>query len=56
MSAVRVTYVLVARLPAEGVTSFRRYESAVLPLLAKHDGSLERRLRSDVRRGVLNTK
>jgi hypothetical protein len=43
---VRVTYVLVVQVPAEGVASFQRYESAVLPLLAEHQGALERRLRS----------
>jgi hypothetical protein len=43
---VRVTYVLIAHLPAEGVDSFQRYELAVLPLLADHQGRLERRLRS----------
>jgi hypothetical protein len=43
---VRVTYVLVVHLPADGVESFQRYELAVLPLLSDHDGHLERRLRS----------
>jgi hypothetical protein len=43
---VRVTYVLVVQLPAEGVASFQRYESAVLPLLAEHHGTLERRLQT----------
>jgi hypothetical protein len=42
-----VTYVLVARIPADGVEAFRRYEAAVLPLLADHEGRLERRLRTD---------
>jgi uncharacterized protein (DUF1330 family) len=41
-----VTYVLVARVPAAGVEAFRRYEAAVLPLLADHGGRLARRLRS----------
>ena len=41
---VPVTYVLVVRLPADGVASFQRYESAVLPILSEHDGTLERRL------------
>lgn len=42
----RVTYVLVVHLPADGVESFQRYETAVLPLLSDHQGTLERRLRS----------
>jgi hypothetical protein len=40
-----LTLVLVARIPADGVASFQRYEDAVLPLLAEHGGRLERRLR-----------
>jgi Fe-S cluster biogenesis protein NfuA len=38
--------VVVARVPAEGVAEFEAYEGRVLPLLAEHGGSLERRLRS----------
>jgi len=38
-------YVLI-RLPADGVESFQRYESAVLPLLSDHQGHLDGRLRS----------
>jgi hypothetical protein len=41
-----VTYVLIARIPAAGIDAFRRYEDAVLPLLADHGGRLARRLRS----------
>jgi hypothetical protein len=41
-----VTYVFIADVPAGGVTAFRQYENAVLPLLADHAGRLERRLRS----------
>jgi uncharacterized protein (DUF1330 family) len=41
-----VTYVLVARIHAAGIETFRRYEAAVLPLLADHGGRLERRLRT----------
>ena len=41
-----VTYVLVARIPGAGIEAFARYEAAVLPLLADHDGRLERRLRT----------
>jgi hypothetical protein len=42
-----VTYVLIARIPPAGIEAFRRYEHAVLPLLADHGGRLERRLRSE---------
>ena len=41
-----MVYVLVIHLPADGVESFQRYESAVLPLLSDHQGNLDRRLRS----------
>jgi hypothetical protein len=41
-----VTFVLVARIPAEGVEHFRAYEDAVLPLLPEFNGCLERRLRN----------
>lgn len=41
-----VTFVLIARLPAEGVEAFRAYEDAVLPLLSEFNGRLERRLRN----------
>jgi hypothetical protein len=48
-----VTFVFVADVPADGVTVFRDYEAAVLPLLADYGGRLERRLRSlDGRREV----
>lgn len=40
-----VTFVLIARIPAEGIEDFRAYEAAVLPLLAEFNGRLERRLR-----------
>lgn len=40
------TYVVTARIPAEGVDAFRRFEDEVLPLLADHEGRLARRLRS----------
>ena len=42
----RVTTVLVARIPAEGIADFRAYEDAVLPLLPEYNGRLERRLRN----------
>jgi hypothetical protein len=41
-----VTFVLIARLPAEGIEAFRAYEDAVLPLLSEFNGRLERRLRN----------
>jgi hypothetical protein len=41
-----VTIAMIADVAAEGVAAFRRYESLVLPLLDRHDGRLERRLRS----------
>ena len=42
----RVTAVLIARIPAEGIADFRAYEDAVLPLLPGYNGRLERRLRT----------
>jgi hypothetical protein len=41
-----VTFVIIFRIPAEGVEDFRAYEAAVLPLLPEFNGRLERRLRS----------
>jgi hypothetical protein len=41
-----VTFVLIARIPAEGIGDFRTYEDAVLPLLPEFNGRLERRLRN----------
>jgi len=42
----RVTYVIIVRIPADGIEDFRAYEDAVLPLLPEFNGRLERRLRS----------
>jgi hypothetical protein len=42
----RVTSVLIARIPPEGIEDFRAYEDAVLPLLPEFNGRLERRLRN----------
>lgn len=42
-----LTFVMVADLRADDVTAFQRYESLVLPLLARHGGRLERRLRTE---------
>jgi hypothetical protein len=42
-----LTYVLIARIPPEGVEAFQAYEDRVLPLLNEHGGRLERRLRNE---------
>ncbi len=42
----RLTLVMLADVAREGVEPFQRYEAAVLPLLERHDGRLERRLRT----------
>ena len=44
--AERFHVVVVLDVPPEAVTVFRRYEDAVLPLLRRYDGRLERRLRT----------
>jgi hypothetical protein len=44
--SARLTFVLIARVPPDGVAGFQAYEDAVLPLLSEHGGSLERRLRN----------
>ena len=41
-----LTIVMVADIPSSGVDRFQAYESAVLPLLPRHGGRLERRLRT----------
>jgi hypothetical protein len=41
-----VTFVLIVRIPTEGIEDFRAYEDAVLPLLLEFNGRLERRLRN----------
>jgi antibiotic biosynthesis monooxygenase (ABM) superfamily enzyme len=41
-----VTFVLIARIPTEGIEDFRAYEDAVLPLLPEFNGRLERSLRN----------
>jgi hypothetical protein len=47
MSAdARFTVVSLIDVPSESVAAFRRYEDGVLPLLQKHEGLLERRLRT----------
>ena len=47
MADTRRTYALVARVPVAGRADFLAYEDAVLPLLGRHRGVLERRLRTD---------
>ena len=42
----RATFVLVVRIPPDGIDDFQAYENAVLPLLPEYNGRLERRLRS----------
>jgi hypothetical protein len=42
----RLTLVMLANVGREGVGAFQRYEAAVLPMLERHDGRLERRLRT----------
>ncbi len=37
---------MLARVPPEGLEPFASYEARVLPLLAEHGGTLERRLQS----------
>jgi uncharacterized protein (DUF1330 family) len=41
-----VMFVLIIRIPVEGIEDFRAYEDAVLPLLPEFGGRLERRLRN----------
>jgi hypothetical protein len=43
---MRLTLLLLARLPAGRLADFDAYEARVLPLLAEHGGRLERRLRA----------
>jgi hypothetical protein len=42
----RLLIVMIADVPAAAAPTFQYYESRVLPLLDRHDGRLERRLRS----------
>ncbi len=41
-----VTFTLIARIPPTGRADFLAYEDAVLPLMARHGGVLNRRLRT----------
>ena len=44
---MRLTFVMVADIAPGAESAFQRYESLVLPFLARHGGRLERRLRTD---------
>lgn len=44
---MKVTIAVIARVSAAGREDFLAYEDAVLPLLGRHGGVLERRLRTD---------
>ena len=39
--------VQIVRVPTEGIVTFQRYEASVLPLLPRHGGKFERRMRGD---------
>lgn len=41
-----LTFVMIADLPPGAASVFQQYEAQVLPLLARHGGRLERRLRT----------
>ncbi len=46
MSEIGVTLCAIFRVPADGIAAFQAYEDAVLPLLASHGATLQRRLRA----------
>ena len=41
-----LTLALLVKVPSHGIASFHAYENLVLPLLHKHGGTIERRLRT----------
>lgn len=43
-----LTFVLIARIPPNGVEAFQAYEEQVLPLLNEYGGRLQRRLRNEL--------
>ena len=45
-TSARLTFVVIARVPSDGVASYQAYEEAVLLLLSEFGGLLERRLRN----------
>lgn len=46
MATTKLTMVMTVSIPKEGIADFLEYEEKVLPLLAQHKGTLERRLRN----------
>lgn len=46
-AANALTFVLIARIPPEGVEAYQAYEDHVLPVLAEHGGRLQRRMRNE---------
>lgn len=44
---MKLTIAVIARVPAAGRADFLAYEDAVLPMLERHGGALERRLRAE---------
>lgn len=43
-ATTKLTMVMTASIPKEGVANFKSYEDKVIPILQKHGGTLERRL------------
>ena len=43
----KLSFVVIARIPKDGVGFFQIYEDRVLPLLKEHGGDLQRRMRND---------
>jgi hypothetical protein len=43
---MKVTLALLVKIPSNGIASFSAYENLVLPILHKHGGTIERRLRT----------
>jgi uncharacterized protein (DUF1330 family) len=41
-----LTLAVLLKVPAQGVADFQAYEALVLPLIARHGGEVERRLRN----------
>lgn len=46
-TAAELTFVVIARIPRDGVGFFQIYEDRVLPLLNEHGGQLQRRMRNE---------
>ncbi len=43
----KLSFVVIARIPKDGVGFFQIYEDRVLPLLKEHGGELQRRMRNE---------